>query len=97
MQEYQEIEFIYSLSEYVCVCVCIYISLMDGFTDTCQSLCSLCIAFFLKFGYAERAVEILVPGSEIKPTSPAVEGQSLIHWTARAISSPAVYGCQTPQ
>ena len=45
---------------------------------------------FFFFGLATQVCGILVPRPEIKPTSPALAGWSLNHWTTREVPSPGV-------
>ena len=47
--------------------------------------------FFLNFWLHNTACGILVPRPGIKPTCPALEAQSLNHWTTREIPSPCLF------
>ena len=44
-----------------------------------------CRCFFFFFFLFGRAMQILAPQPGIKPTPPAVEAQSLNHWTTREV------------
>ena len=52
------------------------------------------ILFFVLFGHA--ACGILVPPSGIEPVSPALEEQSLNHWTAREVPISRLDSTKTP-
>ena len=45
---------------------------------------------FFFFFFPGCACEILVPQPSIEPTAPALEAQSLSHWTAREVPEPGL-------
>ena len=50
--------------------------------------------FFLTFWSFPMACGILVPQPEIEPIPPALEVQSLNHWTTREVPGPHFWSCQ---